>query len=570
MSATKPRGGKIARKKNVQVAVRIRPSSSELSMGNENITSFDPVTKTVMLKAINASDPKRHTQGQKSFGPYDKVFGPESTQLHVYNGIVDSLMKEVLNGYNCTVFAYGQTGSGKTYTMEGSLGEYTTSLNIDPTAGIIPRALFQIFSELGTDDIDYNIRVSYVELYNEQIFDLLSQSETSQLESLRIFDDKIKGVFIAGVEEVIVSSHKEIYELLRRGAEKRRTASTLLNMTSRFINFMRFYLVNFSRSHSVFTVTVVIREPGLIDGEELLRQGKFNFVDLAGSENIERSGATNIRAREAGNINTSLLSLGRVINALTMGASHIPYRESKLTRILQDSLGGKTITTIMATISPASSNFEESVNTLDYAQRAKNIKNNPQVNLRITQRGLINEYNEEINRLRRDLLAAREKHGIYLAKENYDEMVETIDEKKAKIQELESQIEELEGQLEVQLHRFKTLLGDFSVMHQHYTSIYAKYRAAMAKLEEKNAKIGELSLELSHTKDDLTATTEVISVYENSLAGIKALPSSTLLYNQIRSTLVTPNKVENRESFFESKADLTVSPNSLTFHLKSI
>uniref|UniRef100_A0A915NA19 Kinesin-like protein n=1 Tax=Meloidogyne javanica TaxID=6303 RepID=A0A915NA19_MELJA len=404
MSATRSRDNSVKRK-NVQVVVRVRPlSETERSLGNKNIVSSDFGGKTVSLKNVNASDSLRFIQGQKCFGSYDKVFGPESTQLEVYEGVLAPLMKEVLNGYNCTVFAYGQTGSGKTFTMEGrhdDSNDYTW--NTDPTAGIIPRALQQIFSELGVD-IDYTVRVSFVELYNEQIFDLLSRSENSQLESLRIFDDKEKGVSIIGAEEVIVLSLKEVYDLLRRGAEKRRTATTLINMTS-------------SRSHSVFTISVMIREPGLVDGEELLRQGKLNLVDLAGSENIARSGATDIRAREAGNINTSLLALGRVINALTMGSSHIPYRESKLTRILQDSLGGKTITTIIATISPASSNFEESVNTLDYAQRAKNIKNNPEVNLRITRKGLLKEYKDEIDRLRRDLLAAREEKRAFLDQE---------------------------------------------------------------------------------------------------------------------------------------------------------
>ncbi|CAK5073981.1 unnamed protein product [Meloidogyne enterolobii] len=394
MSATRSRDNSVKRK-NVQVVVRVRPlSESERSSGNKNIVSCDFGGKTVSLKNVNASDSLRFIQGQKCFGSYDKVFGPESTQIEVYEGVLAPLMKEVLNGYNCTVFAYGQTGSGKTFTMEGrhdDSNDYTW--NTDPTAGIIPRALQQIFSELGVD-IDYTVRVSFVELYNEQIFDLLSRSENSQLESLKIFDDKEKGVSIIGAEEVIVLSLKEVYDLLRRGAEKRRTATTLMNITS-------------SRSHSVFTIS--IREPGLVDGEELLRQGKLNLVDLAGSENIARSGATDIRAREA--------ALGRVINALTMGSSHIPYRESKLTRILQDSLGGKTITTIIATISPASSNFEESVNTLDYAQRAKNIKNNPEVNLRITRKGLLKEYKDEIDRLRRDLLAAREEKRAFLDQE---------------------------------------------------------------------------------------------------------------------------------------------------------
>ncbi|CAK5078563.1 unnamed protein product [Meloidogyne enterolobii] len=398
MSATRSRDNSVKRK-NVQVVVRVRPlSESERFSGNKNIVSCDFGGKTVSLKNVNASDSLRFIQGQKCFGSYDK-------------GVLAPLMKEVLNGYNCTVFAYGQTGSGKTFTMEGrhdDSNDYTW--NTDPTAGIIPRALQQIFSELGVD-IDYTVRVSFVELYNEQIFDLLSRSENSQLESLRIFDDKEKGVSIIGAEEVIVLSLKEVYDLLRRGAEKRRTATTLMNMTS-------------SRSHSVFTISVMIREPGLVDGEELLRQGKLNLVDLAGSENIGRSGATDIRAREAGNINTSLLALGRVINALTMGSSHIPYRESKLTRILQDSLGGKTITTIIATISPASSNFEESVNTLDYAQRAKNIKNNPEVNLRITRKGLLKEYKDEIDRLRRDLLAAREEKRAFLDQEKSSSSVQ--------------------------------------------------------------------------------------------------------------------------------------------------
>nr|CAD2169206.1 unnamed protein product [Meloidogyne enterolobii] len=557
MSTTKAKD-KTVKRKNVQVAVRIRPlSDAERSMCNKNIASCDRVAKTVALKAVGFSDSSRFGQGQKCFGPYDKIFGPESTQMEVYEGVLAPLMNSVINGYNCTVFAYGQTGSGKTFTMEGRHDSSEDfAWNTDPTAGIIPRALHQIFSVLG-EDIDYTVRVSYVELYNEQIFDLLNQTE-SQLESLRIFDDKTKGVSIAGAEEVIVRSPKEVHELLRRGAEKRRTASTLMNMTS-------------SRSHSVFTVSVIIRDPGLVNGEELLRQGKLNLVDLAGSENIGRSGATDIRAREAGNINTSLLALGRVINALTMGASHIPYRESKLTRILQDSLGGKTITTIIATISPASSNFEESVNTLDYAQRAKNIKNNPEVNQRITRRGLLKEYNDEIDRLRRDLLAAREKHGIYLDKENYDEMIESIDEKKAKV-------EELETQLEGKLRQVQILLEDFAVMDQHYKSIYEKFRTALAKLESRKEEIEELSLEIAQTKDNYNAASQALSVSCDSFVRLRsqALKLQTysnglysqngLLFNKIDEVLTTfdGNYQKLKELFDGQYKQFEIGRNQLT------
>uniref|UniRef100_A0A914LNW6 Kinesin-like protein n=1 Tax=Meloidogyne incognita TaxID=6306 RepID=A0A914LNW6_MELIC len=531
MSAIKSKA-KTVKRKNVQVAVRIRPlSDNERSVCNKNIVSCDRVARTVSLKAICLSDSSRFGQGQKCFGPYDKIFGPESTQIEVYDGVLAPLMGQVLDGYNCTVFAY-QTGSGKTFTMEG---RHDTSedfaWNTDPTAGIIPRALDQIFSVLG-EDIDYTVRISYVELYNEQIFDLLNRTE-SQLESLRIFDDKTKGVSIAGAEEVIVRSIKEVHELLRRGAEKRRTATTLMNMTS-------------SRSHSVFTVSVMIREPGLVNGEELLRQGKLNLVDLAGSENIGRSGATDIRAREAGNINTSLLALGRVINALTMGASHIPYRESKLTRILQDSLGGKTITTIIATISPASSNFEESVNTLDYAQRAKNIKNNPEVNQRITRRGLLKEYNDEIDRLRRDLLAAREKHGIYLDKENYDEMIGTIDEKKAKV-------EELETQLEGKLRQVQILVEDFAVMDQHYKSIYEKFRAALTKLVDRKEEIEGLSLEIAQTKDNYNAASQALSVSCDSFVRLRsqALKLQTFCTGLYDQNGLLFNKIDEVKTTFD-------------------
>merc|ERR1711970_1596475 len=154
-----------------------------------------------------------------------------------------------------------------------------------------------------------------------------------------------------------------------------------------------------------------------VEGEEVLRIGKLNLVDLAGSENIGRSGAMDKRAREAGNINQSLLTLGRVITALVDRTPHVPYRESKLTRLLQDSLGGRTKTTIIATISPGVNNMEETLSTLDYAHRAKNITNKPEVNQKLTKKALIKQYEDEIEQLKRDLMASREKNGVFLANE---------------------------------------------------------------------------------------------------------------------------------------------------------
>jgi len=183
------------------------------------------------------------------------------------------------------------------------------------------------------------VKISFIELYNEELSDLLT--EGNENDKLRIFDDpERKGsVKIPGLEEIVVRNKSEVYKILQRGSQRRQQASTLMNAKS-------------SRSHSIFTLTVFIKEKS-IEGEETIKVGKLNLVDLAGSENIERSGATGKRAAEAGRINKSLTTLGRVITALVEHRDHIPYRESNLTRLLQDSLGGRTKTTLIATISPA-------------------------------------------------------------------------------------------------------------------------------------------------------------------------------------------------------------------------
>nr|CAD7592102.1 unnamed protein product [Timema genevievae] len=195
----------------------------------------------------------------------------------------------------------------------------------------------------------------------------------------RLYEDPLKkgSVIVSGLEEVTVHTKNEIYNIMEKGSMKRQTASTLMNAQS-------------SRSHTVFSITVHIKENS-IDGEELLKTGKLNLVDLAGSENIGRSGAENKRAREAGNINQSLLTLGRVITSLVERTPHIPYRESKLTRLLQESLGGRTKTSIIATVSPAAINLEETLSTLEYAHRARNITNRPEINQKLSKKTLIKE-----------------------------------------------------------------------------------------------------------------------------------------------------------------------------------
>lgn len=359
--------------KNIQVVVRCRPFNlAERKASAHSIVECDPVRKEVSVRTGGLAD----KSSRKTY-TFDMVFGASTKQIDVYRSVVCPILDEVIMGYNCTIFAYGQTGTGKTFTMEGERSpneEYTWEE--DPLAGIIPRTLHQIFEKLTDNGTEFSVKVSLLEIYNEELFDLLNPSSDVS-ERLQMFDDprNKRGVIIKGLEEITVHNKDEVYQILEKGAAKRTTAATLMNAYS-------------SRSHSVFSVTIHMKET-TIDGEELVKIGKLNLVDLAGSENIGRSGAVDKRAREAGNINQSLLTLGRVITALVERTPHVPYRESKLTRILQDSLGGRTRTSIIATISPASLNLEETLSTLEYAHRAKNILNKPEVNQKLTKKALI-------------------------------------------------------------------------------------------------------------------------------------------------------------------------------------
>ncbi|KDR81633.1 hypothetical protein GALMADRAFT_239701 [Galerina marginata CBS 339.88] len=436
--------------------------------------------------------------------PFDLVFGPEATQSMIYHDVVGPMLSEVMTGYNCTLFAYGQTGTGKTYTMQGDL--YPTPMgNPSAHAGIIPRVLFRLFHELEKAHTDFVVKISFIELYNEELRDLLAidlsapttltqpmgKDAKGSEEKLKIFDDATKrGVFIQGLEEIAVKDSKDALALLMKGSERRQIAATKFNDHS-------------SRSHSVFSITVHIKETNTM-GDDLLKVGKLNLVDLAGSENIGRSGAENKRAREAGIINQSLLTLGRVINALVDKAQHVPYRESKLTRLLQDSLGGRTKTCIIATISPARANLEETLSTLDYALRAKSIRNKPELNQRMTRNSLLKEYVAEIERLKSDLLAAREKNGIYFSEETWNQMNAENELKETELVEAKKQVEIIENQMR-------------SVRDEYDQSI-----AVLKRREE----------ELQQTKRQLEETQKILGQREEELQQAKDAYQEEVLVRQ--------------------------------------
>lgn len=490
---------------NIQVFVRCRPLNN-----HERRAVVDVVPDKNEVRVLDRSSKAQDT---KNFY-FDQVFDSNAEQNLVYRSVVRPLIDQVLLGFNCTVFAYGQTGTGKTYTMEGNRSEAELSWEEDPHSGIIPRAISQLFDTLKDHDNEFTVRVSFLELYNEDTYDLLSPIDDTT--KLKIFDDAQKkgSVIVGGLEEIIVQSKAEIYDILKRGSAKRQTAATLMNACS-------------SRSHTIFSVTVHIKE-GSIEEDELLKIGKLNLVDLAGSENIGRSGAQDKRAREAGNINQSLLTLGRVITALVEKRPHIPYRESKLTRLLQDSLGGKTKTSIIATISPALPDIEDTLSTLDYASRAKKITNKPEMNQRLTKKALLREYAQEIERLRRDLQATREKNGIYIEEENYREMCKQLSAGSTAIQEKEERMEALLSEIE----KNRKLFEEFS---SQYEKTKAELNKAVADCERQKKLIKaqrEIEKKLAIQAKELIAVAETATNDNYLLHGKKDRVETILKENR--------------------------------------
>ncbi|KAK2767724.1 kinesin motor protein cin8 [Arachnomyces sp. PD_36] len=410
---------------------------------------------------------------------FDKVFSPAADQGVVFEDVVVPILNEMLAGYNCTIFAYGQTGTGKTYTMSGDM---TDTLGIlSDAAGIIPRVLYSLFHRL--EDNESSVKCSFIELYNEELRDLLSAEENAKL---KIYEDTSKKghnvTMVQGMEESHIHSASAGINLLREGSHRRQVAATKCNDLS-------------SRSHTVFTITTYVKRKNDA-GEDYISTGKLNLVDLAGSENIQRSGAENKRAAEAGLINKSLLTLGRVINALVDKSSHIPYRESKLTRLLQDSLGGRTKTCIIATLSSARSNLEETISTLDYAFRAKNIRNKPQTNSMVSKKTLLREFTTEIEKLKSELIATRHRNGVYLSEETYEEMTVESESRRILSEEQRAKIETMEVNLRNKVQELLSITGNFNSLKKDNEGLHTS-------LDETQDILGKTEIVLKNTQQHL-------------------------------------------------------------------
>ncbi|CDW75636.1 kinesin motor domain containing protein [Stylonychia lemnae] len=354
-------------------------------------------TETVKVMVRICITKPDEAQNAKVFS-YDSVYDVDSLQQNVYDESAFPLVESVIEGYNGTIFAYGQTGCGKTHTMLG----YP---DIPDLRGIIPNCFNHIFGfiDSNTEGTKFLVRCSYLEIYNEEIHDLLvDNGRGKEPQKLELKEDPNRGLFVKDLNCLIVKTIPEMEKAMNFGTGNRKVAATNMNDTS-------------SRSHSIFTV--YIETARQVNGEQRIKAGKLNLVDLAGSERPSKTGAGGQTLKEGIKINLSLTALGNVIGALVDGKSaHIPYRDSKLTRLLQDSLGGNTKTVMIAAVSPADYNYEETLSTLRYASRAKAIKNKPKVN-EDPKDALLKEYELEIKKLREMLQQLNQGGQVNVVKE---------------------------------------------------------------------------------------------------------------------------------------------------------
>ncbi|XP_052009567.1 kinesin-like protein KIF13B isoform X2 [Xyrauchen texanus] len=415
---------------NVKVAVRVRPMNRrEKDLNTKCVVDMEG-NQTFLYPANLGKDSSR---GQPKVFAYDHCFwSMDESEMEKFDGqdvvfqcLGESLLHNAFQGYNACIFAYGQTGSGKSYTMMGSVDQ----------PGLIPRlcsSLFERTIQHQREEESFTIEVSYMEIYNEKVRDLLDPKGSRQ--ALRVREHKVFGPYVDGLSRLAVESYKDIESLMSEGNKSRTVAATNMNEES-------------SRSHAVFNIILTHTLKDLHSGTSGEKVSKLSLVDLAGSERAAKTGAAGERLKEGSNINKSLTTLGLVISALAeQGAGKnknkfVPYRDSVLTWLLKDSLGGNSRTAMVATVSPAADNYDETLSTLRYADRAKSIVNHAVVNEDPNAR-IIRELREEVEKLRDQLTQAESmkapelKERLEESEKLIQEMTVTWEEKLRKTEEI--------------------------------------------------------------------------------------------------------------------------------------
>uniref|UniRef100_A0A7N8YIG1 Kinesin family member 4 n=1 Tax=Mastacembelus armatus TaxID=205130 RepID=A0A7N8YIG1_9TELE len=473
----------------VRVALRCRPLvPKEIGEGCQCCLTFVPGEPQVIVGT------------EKAF-TYDYVFDPTAEQEEVFNTAVSPLLCGLFKGYHATVLAYGQTGSGKTFSMGGT---YTSAQENDPSVGVIPRVIRRIFEERKKrTDCEFYLSVSYLEIYNEDILDLLCTSKDKPTISIR--EDPKDGIKIVGLTEKQVFSADEMVGCLELGNSARTVGSTAMNAAS-------------SRSHAIFTVTLEQRKT--IDKIDSV-VSKLHLVDLAGSERQKKTKAEGDRLKEGISINRGLLSLGNVISALgdeSKKNAFVPYRDSKLTRLLQDSLGGNSHTLMIACVSPADSNMEETINTLRYADRARKIKNKPIVNID-PRAAEMSRLKQQVQELQVMLLHARGGVAPVLSGPEPAENMTKLLEKNRALQDennkLSRELSEAAGQTALMFE--KIIMQDINYADPLFVSLHFRCTVDLEKVLETLE-----DQELKENVEVMRNLQDVILELKNESAGIAA------------------------------------------------
>ena len=501
---------------NLKVYIRVRPPlmrEKDSSLPFRSIASVSEDKSTISLieylgfEFEEAMKQKELIDSPNHFLPhpytFDHIFDMDSTQEEVYQIAAVPAVESLVEGYNSTIFAYGQTGTGKTYTMEGFIYDY-----LSPKKGLIPRAIEDIFKYIENNlnsDTTFIIRVTYLQIYNESIDDLLKPEK----KHLSIRENQKKGLYVEGLSEWAVRSPNDIYALLERGAQCRTKATTNMNDVS-------------SRSHAVFTI--ILEQMKICNGKKRFKTGKLNMVDLAGSERVKISGATGKQLDESRRINKSLSALGNVINALTdPKTKHIPYRDSKLTRLLQNSLGGNCKTSMIAMISPYDGSYNESISTLNFAKRAKSIIIKASINEEVNQNALISQYEKELSRLRQELSEKNEiiNSNAFIKKIEMEKIQAEKDKnealqalEKASLRFLQEREEKRKLEKKIEIMNFQMIPGGQKIKIEdtpEFKTLLQKHQILLQK--DFNEKLNDLEKE----KELIQISKEQVDSYNNLL-----------------------------------------------------
>ncbi len=515
--------------KNIKVYIRFRPFNIiEKDFLSKNIGWETPEYENNEIIKINTQKPNENNNNNNNSPQFkfDKVFKSETEQIEIYNLIGNDIVKDVMEGYNGTIFAYGQSGSGKTYTMYGS------DIDDEDKKGLIPRIVNNIFDyvENSNENIIFQFKLSVIQIYKEIIYDLLTGEK-----NLKLKENPTKGIYVENLSEVYLSSVDDFLNYAELAEKNRKVGETKLNQQS-------------SRSHSIMILEILQQ----FKNENLIKKGILNLVDLAGSEKVSKTGAIGETLEEAKKINLSLSALGNVIHSLTSNSEHIPYRDSKLTRILQESLGGNYKTSLIVNCSPHSYNLEETISSLQFAQRVKTIKNKVKVNIKYS----YEELQQMVEKLTKKLENAnlkifKLKNGEKCDLDEFDNCTK-CDILKEDKKNLEEKIEELMNEIKEKNDRIRELENSDCKNNQSLNESFTKDKINKLYKEIKNMlddiKDNYLKFENDNIKEFVFYNNDTfISIFDKFIKENNF--DKNLLFDDINSLMKKSYDIKNNEKY---------------------